>query len=142
MRTLLSVAVLLVFQWNASGGEQPKVYYGHGRIDGKSFSSKAPPDVLAKTPVWPPETEQPPLSPRRAQHLASEQLQNLVRNTKEWQLLVIALKDTGDHLHWYYLLAFIRMPPPGVAAIGGDFLDIVVLMDGTVIKPELDFESS
>ena len=47
----------------------------------------------------------------------------------------IALVDSGDHLHWIYVVRFQRIYPEDVAVFGADYFNIAVLMDGTSIKP-------
>ncbi len=80
----------------------------------------------------------PPLSPGRARELAYTQLQQTADDAKQWDLREIALVDTGDHSHWIYVVRFTFHIPKDVEYIGAaQFFNIVVLMDGTAIKPKV-----
>src|ERR1700719_3854211 len=93
-------------------------------------------ELVAKTPVWAPGAETPPLSPRRAQKIASKQMKELVKDRKVWRFQQIDLIDMGDHLHWIYVVRFSRAYyGPHIAVFRGEYLHPVVLMDGTVVKP-------
>jgi len=107
------------------------------QADRKQFSSKVTDEALAKAPVWSPDASAPPLTPGRAQQIAFKQLSQAVTDPKQWDLHEIGLVDTGDHFHWIYVVHYTRHYPADMAVFGGEFFDIVVLMDGTSIKPEV-----
>ena len=136
MRTL-AFAVLLFFTSQVYSGESDFRYSATSQADGKQFGSRVTDAALAKAPVWTQQTERPPLSPGRARELAYKQLQQSARDAKQWDLHEIGLVDTGDHVHWIYVVHFMRHYPEDAAVFGGEFFDIVVLMDGTAIKPEV-----
>ena len=137
MRSFLVITVSLVFIAYAHGKEPSWRYSATGQADRKQFTSKVTDAALAKAPAWSKGSERPPLSPGRARELAYKQLQESVHDAKQWKLHEIGLVDTGDHVHWIYVAHFMRRYPDTVAVFGAEFFDIVVLMDGTPIKPEL-----
>ena len=136
MRRVIIVA-LLAFALGASAEEPSSRYSAISQADRKQFASRVTDEALAKAPIWSGDAGAPPLEPRRAQEIAFEQLSKSVENPKQWDLHEIGLVDTGDHLHWIYVLHYTRHYPEEVAVFGGEYFDIVVLMDGTPVKPEV-----
>src|ERR1043166_1191002 len=98
-----------------------------GKADGKQFNFTVRQEEVSKTPVWSPETLNPPLDPRRAADIARKQLAGLVADITKWQLREISLADFGEH-HWIYVVRFDYRYPPNVAVTMGDFFQIPVLM--------------
>ena len=128
---------LLAVTVSARGDERAEVYFGHGQIDGKWYESKASPEAIKHTPVWQPQAEHPPLGPGRARELATKQLQSILPDADKWWVFSIELLHYGEQLHWwYYRVHFQPQTPEDVAVISGNFIDIVVFMDGTVLKPQ------
>lgn len=92
-------------------------------------------EVISKTPAWSPTDPNPPISARRAWHLADATRAKILPNNQHfvWELDSLQLKrDSGDR--WYWLVVFLEEPqfasdgPPG-------YLQLMVLMDGTVPEP-------
>src|SRR5262249_6400772 len=141
MRRLVILGLLALA--TAESGDEPGFRYSAiSQADRKQFASKVTDGALAKAPAWSPDAGgAPPLTPGRAQQIAFKQLSQSVNDPKQWDLHEIGLVDTGDHLHWIYVVHYMRHYPADMAVFGGEFFDIVVLMDGTSIKPEvLHFE--
>jgi hypothetical protein len=110
-------------------------YYVGGLAGGKEFNSKITRGQLLKTPIWRLQDNEPPLSPRQADKLATAKFHELLKDTTLYQRDSISLEDMGDGLHWIYVVAFyyhgpLVGPPP--------YLQIMVLMDGTVVKPKVE----
>jgi hypothetical protein len=87
---------------------------------------------VLKTPAWTADAESPPLAPRRAEQLAIEKFRHLVADNIKWKRESITLEDAGDGLHWIYI---VRFTYAGISAGLSPRLDVVVLMDGTVLEP-------
>ena len=104
------------------------------------FMSRVTRDQLARTPVWDPTNEYPPLSPRKAEEAARAVLKKSLGD-RRWIRPDISLKpfdvtaDDGDHreIRWLYVLHFGLLSDPG--GDSGAF-NIIVLMDGTSIEPK------
>jgi hypothetical protein len=94
-------------------------------------------EALANSPSWKKDEENPPLSARKAIKLANEMKDSLVKDSEnyKWKLDGATLKSAGDE-KWYWLIRYeaefqgnlIGQPP---------FLNLVVFMDGKVVKPEV-----
>lgn len=134
---IIAFVVVLASTSQARGGEPRWRYSASGHADSQQFVSRVSDAALARAPVWSQEVERPPLSPRRARRVACKQLQDSVQEARDWELREIGLVDTGDSLHWIYVVHFDRRYPDNVGvAEGVEFFDIVVLMDGISIRPE------
>jgi hypothetical protein len=136
MRGLVIIA-LVGFASAALAEEPSSRYSAVSQADRKQFASRVTDEALAKTPIWSADAGAPPLPPRRAQEIALKQLSQSVEDSKQWDLHEIGLVDTGDHLHWIYVVHYTRHYPEDMAVFGGEYFDIVVLMDGTSVKPEV-----
>ncbi|MDQ2868923.1 MAG: hypothetical protein M3R59_11040 [Verrucomicrobiota bacterium] len=136
MRSLV-IFGLLALAAVTSGDEPGFRYSAISGADRTQFASRVTDEALAKAPVWSPDAGAPPLTPRGAQQIAFRQLSQSVKDPKQWDLQEIGLVDTGDHLHWIYVVHYMRHYPDDMAVFGADLFNIVVLMDGTSIKPEV-----
>jgi hypothetical protein len=116
-----------------------------GEFRGKAFISEASAAQILKTPTWPAKKQSPPLSPRKAEKLATKRLHSLLHELKdpaEWDRGNICLEDVGvpdakprgDH-YWIYIISF-RCCSGNSAPSEFGLLNIVVLMDGTAIQPK------
>jgi hypothetical protein len=133
---IITFAVVLSFVASAIGDEVHD-YSSYSTVDEKHFESQVSRDEIAKTPVWLPEAENPPLSARRAIEAARKQMEALVHDRSVWRLESVQLLDMGDHLHWMYIVEFARQFPEDVAVYGDFSLRVLVLMNGAVITPRL-----
>ena len=136
MRVLVIVILTLVAA-AADARELFEHYSVYGRANGRSYTFTAAKSALAKTPVWDPQSEHPPLPPRRAEQIARRQLRQFVPNGNDWLLQGVTLSPVGDDLHWVYTVTFMAPLPEGVAQTGGDEMQLLVLLDGSVVKPEI-----
>ena len=97
--------------------------------------------ALRRAPPWKPEAENPPLSPRKAMRLADVKKRQLVKDRADfnWRLRSIELVP-GDGDRWFWLVNYEEQPRlrPGTGASGPwSELRLIVLMDGTVVEPEV-----
>jgi hypothetical protein len=107
-------------------------------IGGKEFNSDVTREQLLKTPVWRLQDDLPPLSPRKADKLATAEFQKLVKDPTDFRRRSISLLDMGDHIHWIYVVEFVW----NGAFIGpGPSIQIIVLIDGTVIEPKVTVQN-
>ncbi len=111
---------------------------------GKQYWVEVEYETLEKTPVWKDDAEDPPLSARKAISLATEMKNSLPKDSPghEWVLESAALEPTSND-RWIWLIAFrARHIDPHVLQQGpGVHLRLMVLMDGTVIKPKISDHS-
>jgi hypothetical protein len=137
-RLVLFLLIAFAIHARADLLEHYSVYSLIGNPPGRE--SRVTREQLLKTPVWRVQDDSPPLSPRRADVLATARFQKLVKDvtrskdTKYFMRDSISLVDMGDNLHWVYVVSFmwtgaISGPAPQVR--------IMVLMDGTVIEPKV-----
>jgi hypothetical protein len=134
-------SVLLAFLFAASclaSDDHSAWYAAYGDVGDKHFQSKATWSQIEQAPRWSPDTEEmPPLAPTRAQSIALRTLEPLIPPGQEWHLHEVRIVDGGLRTHWLYEVSFRREYPrdPNVAVFGGEFMAILVLMDGTAIEP-------
>jgi len=136
MRVTIPI-ILLSFILSACAADLPVSMEFASYADGKEFDFKITHDEIQRTPIWPVDVAFPPFSARKAQALARKQMDSLVSDGRKWPLERVCLEDMGDNLHWLYIVEF-GLPPskaPGLHSVIEDRFRIVVLMDGTVIKP-------
>jgi hypothetical protein len=103
---------------------------------GKKYEFRVSDQDLQKTPVWRPDQENPPLSPRRAEDIARKQLASLVPNGKDWRLHEVTLRPLDNH--WIYLVGFLeplRTDTPAQQLSTG--FQIIVLMNGATVTPRI-----
>ena len=119
--------------WSIGSNFQP--------ADSMQFVSRISREQLARTPAWNPDSEFPPLSPRKAADLAQAMLHKIAAG-RRWAQSDISLKpfdvatDEGDHrdVRWLYVLHYGLLNDVDNNQSGSLF--ILVLMDGTVIEPK------
>jgi hypothetical protein len=131
MARLIVVAVVAVFVAMPVRADTTYSSYAFSKQYIVSISRAA----LEKAPSWKDDADNPPLSAKKAIKLANEMKDSLVKDTEDfkWKLESAALKPAGDG-KWYWLVhydAVFQSAPTGQP----NHLRLVVLMDGTVIKP-------
>lgn len=127
----LAVAVAVVFCITPVRADMTLYSYAFS----KQYSVSITREALEKSPTWKDDVENPPLSARKAIALANELKDSLVKDSDDfkWTLQSASLQPAGDG-KWYWLLhydAIFRGASTGIP----NHLRLVVLMDGTVIKP-------
>jgi len=137
MRVLVIVAMLSVVTFAARGGELVERYHAPGKANGKHYEFVVTKADIANTPVWSRDSENPPLSPRRAGQIARTQLEELLPEGKAWLLREITLAQLGDDVHWLYLVTFEPPPFGHPAEKDPDFIRIIVLMNGKTTPPTI-----
>lgn len=109
----------------------------HSHALGKCYSVTITEEALKNAPAWKEDAENPPVSPRSALKLATEVKDKVASDNKDWkwQFESASLKHLeGDR--WYWLVSFEARPKGDVSIAGvAPNLRLVVLMDGTAIKP-------
>jgi hypothetical protein len=137
MARLMAVAALLAFLNGTSHAQT--TYFSY--TSGKQYVVEVSREALEKSPAWKDDDENPPLSARRAIRLANAMKGSLVKDSDDykWQFETAAL--TSDSGKWYWVIRYEAHFQRGVSSGPRAFLRIVVLMDGTVIKPVIhDFK--
>lgn len=131
MRHLIAVAVAMAFLVAPVRAETTLYSYAFSKQYIVSISDEA----LEKSPPWKEDAENPPLSARKAIKLANEMKDSLVKDSKryKWVLQFASLYPTGEG-KWYWLVHYDAEFQGGSTGIP-NHLQLVVLMDGTVITP-------
>jgi hypothetical protein len=129
----MTIAVLIGFNCSAFAGLFD-FYYSSGQMDHRQYEFKISQGDMLRTPVWASDADFPPLSARKAQQIARQQMQELRGGQKpQWELRETTIADMGDGMHFVYVMEF-EPPPDGRGCFGCDFMRLLVLMDGTVAK--------
>ena len=102
----------------------------------QSFTTTITDAAIKKTPAWRSGEDNPPLSARRALSLAEREKSQLVTDTKDWtwEFSTATLVPTKND-RWYWVIKYQAHGPPGSGGTGlKPYLDVAVLMDGTVVE--------
>ena len=110
--------------------------WGQGLVDGRHFEYVVKSDAMAKVPEWVPEKQDPPLKVPRAVEIAKKAVKSDHPEFGDLKLWTIQMQQSSSQDHpnrWFYIL---QMYPivGGKLSIHTD-VTVVVLMDGTVVKP-------
>jgi len=97
--------------------------------------------AVAAAPKWKAEDQHPPLSVRRAITLSDQLRSRLVRDANGWQWHLESAALTPwtperPNGHWFWVICYRAYPPGGMSG-PSDELNVVVLMDGTVVQPAM-----
>jgi hypothetical protein len=129
-------AAVAIFVWSRMtlcGGQSFASY-----AEGKQFLVEVEDEALLKTPEWSVSAANPPLSARRAINAASEARKTLVsdREGSKWEVLQVELVPDTDVDRWFWVVTAERRA--GDNKVGDlSTLRLAVLMDGTVVKPQI-----
>jgi hypothetical protein len=128
-------AILLVVTPASGAGVRIEINsYGLG----KRYAVVVTQAALDKAPAWKAEADDPPLPARKAMKLAGATKDRLVQDTKDWvwRQASAALEESTDG-RWYWLVSYEARPRDGLLSGVAPYLRLVVLMDGTVVKPKV-----
>jgi hypothetical protein len=133
MPRFLAAAVAVVFLASAAHAEF--IFWSYAFA--KQYKVTISEEALKKSPAWQSDAENPPLSARKAIKLANEMKDSLVQDSKgyKWELQSASLEPADDD-KWYWLINY-EAHKPGLSNRRPDNLRVAVLMDGTVVKPEV-----
>jgi hypothetical protein len=101
---------------------------------GKRYDFEVTHAQVMASPDWADDAENPPLAARKALELAHAELATLLPDAAQWKNSSITLQPLVSARKWVYLLEFHH------ASVGDgpvDSMRLVVLMDGTVVKPRV-----
>jgi hypothetical protein len=134
MSRLLAIAATLAVSAAGLGFDRSVGSYAFS----KQYWVTIPREALDKSPSWNDDADNPPLSARKAIKLATQMKDSLVKDSKDfkWVLSTASLEPVGDD-KWFWLINFEAQFQGGLLDGHPHFLRLVVLMDGTVIKPQV-----
>ena len=94
-------------------------------------------DALKAAPIWSEDADNPPLPARKAIKLATILKNELVKDTEKfkWKLESCSLEPAGNS-KWYWFITFFAHYQ-GFSSGVPNHLQLIVLMDGTVIRPTI-----
>lgn len=109
------------------------------REPSSGFKIEITEEAIQKTPAWRDENDNPPISVRRAIRLADGLRDKLVKDTTEWRwrLETASLVPWWPDLpsgRWFWEIRYHAYNEGGYTGPSND-LNLVVLMDGSVIQP-------
>jgi hypothetical protein len=132
MRTIITIVLIALA--TRVRAELVQSYTLTGVAGGKQFDFQVMREQLLKAPVWRLQDDFPPLSPRKAETLATAKFHELLKDTTFFKRGPISLEDMGDGIHWIYVVEF---DWDGPYAGPGTSVPIMILMNGTVIEPKI-----
>jgi hypothetical protein len=137
MHALVPSVVLALVMFTQPPGESDVVEL-ISQVSGKTYITRVSDVAIRKTPRWDDDSDSPPVPPRKALKLAEKMKKSLVDNPDELRLMQLTLTPHAGG--WFWLVVYSAPPdllrraepdePPELPS-----LDLVVLMDGTVIEP-------
>jgi hypothetical protein len=105
---------------------------------GKRYTSKITEADLVLCPKWNQDAEGPPISARKALGLATKMKDSLVKDGQRYNWLLASLELKPTRLgQWVWVARYRPIFWFGYVATDQNQLAIVVMMDGTVIKPKV-----
>ncbi len=107
-------------------------YYNRNRYDFKIRHGHLP-----TIPMWPPSAPNPPLPVRKAIVIATNYLPKLVDQASRWTMNEISLRPIGKEHQWVYIVSFLGFHPPGIIDGAVPNMNVVVLMNGQTIDPDI-----
>jgi hypothetical protein len=104
---------------------------------GKTYTSRANPEAVNQTPTWDEAEESPPVSPRRAIKLAGKMLRSTAKAPDgwKWEATNQRLFVRGNLCLWHVMYQAVPIEPEAGLLPPFHEITLIVLMDGTVVKP-------
>jgi hypothetical protein len=96
---------------------------------------------MDQTPSWVEDEDFPPLSPRAAVRSARDGLSALVTDPENWTMNGIQLQPGGSKDKWVYVVSFWGPMSSPYGGLVPEFR-MIVLLDGTAVKPEISTAST
>ena len=94
-------------------------------------------DDLQNVPKWGKADEWPPLSPKKAIRAAKVAIKGLVVGVEDWSPEKVLLRRVGSSENWVYVIEMFSVFPPGVTVGRSQSIEVVVLLDGSAIRPKV-----
>jgi hypothetical protein len=147
-RVLAAASVFLALSVRLSVADE-REFVGidfHNKKSNKHYVVTVTDERLKSTPSWEKRPENPPLSARRALKLANDFKNTFVKDAPgwKWEFQSIGLKHNGPAnapQKWYWVAYYEEYPLHGFLGGAPPYLFVVVLMDGTVLKPAVKISS-
>lgn len=138
------IAFALLGQADSDEAEVAQLF---GQAFGKKYIVTVTDAAIQNTPDWDDDAENPPVSAKKAMKLATVMKDSLVKDSDKfkWEMRSLSLMEIKDKWLWVAHLQAMENGPLSsepVAASEGHkdphYLSLVVLMDGSVIKPVIE----
>jgi hypothetical protein len=140
----LAILVTLVLHSVRSSGVAQDEFVGHD-VEFKTGVRKhvvvtVTKERLERTPSWGQQSDNPPLSARSALKIANDFRKNFAKDQPgwKWDFESLSLRHNRAAIgfrKWYWVAYYEAFPVKGGLGGGPPYLFIVVLMDGTIVKP-------
>ena len=107
-----------------------------GSVAGKGYSTYLMREATLKSAKWDPDNDNPPVSACAAMKLATAARRTVAPDSTDWKWVLhgISLVHDTDIDKWFWEAHFYA---PG-SGNNDDYLVVIVLMDGSVVKPVAD----
>lgn len=109
---------------------------------GKRYDFTVTHAQLQITPDWLENAPNPPLSPRKALALARTDLAAFLPDAARWIHPKITLQEVGASRKWIYIVEFEGPLPLNTTDGPVDSMRVLVLMNGTAVRPVIKSSSS
>jgi hypothetical protein len=127
----ITIAMLIGFRCSVFAGLFDS-YYSSGQMDHKQYEFKISQGDILRTPVWASDVDFPPLSTRKAQEIARQQMQELRGGAKpHWELRETTIADMGDGMHSSTSLSLSHRPMARVVSAAISCVFAVTMKDLT-----------
>ena len=105
------------------------------QCNGVESTIKVSLEDLQNAPSWNPETDDAPLSTKKAVETGRKTLQKCVPNDKDWILWNVELTQLAEG-KWFYEVQFRRDLPDDCRVCANNSFVVFVKMDGTIAEPK------
>jgi hypothetical protein len=105
------------------------------QCNGLESTIKVSLEDLQNAPSWNPETDDAPLSTKKAVEISRKTLQKCVIDDKDWILWKVELTQLAEG-KWFYEVQFERDSPDDCRVCANNSFVVYVKMDGTIAEPK------
>ncbi|MBC7817857.1 MAG: hypothetical protein IAG10_13275 [Planctomycetaceae bacterium] len=102
-------------------------------IDGNRYETEITDRMLERGPKWKKSEMNPPLPARKAIALAQDYVDKNIKEDKEWKRELESIALVPDEDRWFWMAKYVWFPKNGNIGGGQSYLEIAILMDGTVV---------
>lgn len=131
------IGILVLVSWNLSYAQDIVLFNLLGNKNGELLQNKISREDLNRMPSWEPKQGNPPLNQRQAIDIALSYVEKkypqfIDAKISEVKLVQFLLPEYYKD-KWYYNVILMNNIP--VRTVNPDFINIVVMLDGTVNEP-------
>lgn len=126
----INACFILIYSANTICAEQTFYCYP---ATGGSYETRVNIDILEQAPHWDLNTENPPLSARKALRIAEDFLKKAQPVQKDGKYVLDGLSLMSYEDHWFWLARYDWQFAKGGSSGPGFWFQVGILMDGTIV---------